>query len=428
MIASQAVTPQLASQLGDTTVAASLCSFLRQLRDIFRPSSRRIRQRREWAVEALEDRLTPASVSQSGTTLTFVLDQVDEQVTVSRGPGNISFTSTTAIANGGGLDVGFVIGGPGNTQLTGNAGALASIDTVVISDVGQTGASVVFTGFATSFDDSLAVSLDPSLSGGVRFTGPATFAANVSVAANGTISSLPGASLNFTSSSASLTSDNQDVLLLGQLQTAVGTSLSLSGRTIQAANATNDFAGPVLLYGAADALSLVAANNLILGDSSLSGAAGADSIITAGGNVTQNNPINVLGSRLLQLTSTGGGVTLTNPNNHFSNLTLDVATAAAGQDTSLYSNDGLNLGDVRVADQLSVTVLNGTISDSGSSSSIHVGGPASFKVDDGGTGSIDLATGPHRFGGSVTVIQGAGSDVQDVELRNTLATATLPSL
>ncbi len=213
-------------------------------------------------LECLENRLAPASLSQSGLTLTITLDSANEQLTVSAMAGGVISLTTTSTFSGS-------VSSPSSfTGFGGTSGTLstASIGTIDINDTsGIHGDSVVFSDSGSnSYGQTLLVNLSDSKSGNIAFNGTSTFNAVDLTASTsgGAVTFATGSSLDFfsigdvsLSSGASASLDLGNIFLAGEGSlsvSAAGTIDQLAGTTISADTGTFTItanSGDILLGG-----------------------------------------------------------------------------------------------------------------------------------------------------------------------------------
>src|SRR5262249_517130 len=148
-------------------------------------------------VEALEDRLAPASLTDHAGVLTIHLDNPGENLTLtSTGLHTYGLASSTATPFNAGLPGAPYFGSPPPPVL-----ALPSDTSVQIADV-TTGTSVTFIDSGPNlYAEPVSVTLSNPHSGGVTFNGHSTFTSALSVqSARGDVVSSPGSTIALMSS------------------------------------------------------------------------------------------------------------------------------------------------------------------------------------------------------------------------------------
>ncbi len=176
------------------------------LRGTATPPDRRRPSRKRPLLEALEDRLAPASLTDAVGQVTIILDNPNESLTI----------AATATAHQYSLNS--PSGTLFNTSLTGamysgntSAGTLTLTSDSSISIVDTSpgninssapGTAVTFgDSGSNSYLDSISVTLSNPLAGGISFTGKSTFTSNVVfLTAHGGIASAPGSLISVTNS------------------------------------------------------------------------------------------------------------------------------------------------------------------------------------------------------------------------------------
>ncbi|MBF8272830.1 MAG: putative Filamentous hemagglutinin family N-terminal domain protein, partial [Magnetococcales bacterium] len=145
----------------------------------------------------------------------------------------------------------------------------------------------------------------------------------------------------------------------GALTVPGTTTLSASGTSngITLDNTSNNFSGAVIIASAGN-VSLADANDIILGAGTLSGTLGVTAV---NGSITQSGALTVPGVATFSASGTSNGITLSNTSNNFSSA---VIIASAGNVSLADSND-IILGTGTLSGTLSVTAVNGSITQSG---------------------------------------------------------------
>ena len=411
----------------------SLCALTARLarsRKDFRDKPRlpRPMQHNRPLLERLEDRLAPASLNQTGPTLTITLNNANEQLTLAAGAsGAISLSSTNTFS--GSVNSPATFTGFGATSGTLTPTGITTID--VKDTSGTPGAGVVFAGSTNIYTETFNVALIDSESGNITFADANQFSASLSATtAGGTVLSSAGASFTVGANLILAAGSGHTLQLLGPVN-VTGTT-SLSGNDVQAANAHNTFTGAVSL-NATGTVDLFANGPLILGASNfMPSAPGLQSQITAAGSITQSGGItNGAGSGLetVAFTSTGGNITLTSAGNIFdtgSNSSLAIGLNVTGSNNASLSNASqiilagvtTGTGALTVTAQGSISQTAGTV--------ITTGGSATFNISNK-TGSVSLDNGANNFVGPVTIAE-TGGTLQNVSFRNVNTSAGLPTI
>ncbi len=213
-------------------------------------------------LECLEDRLVPASLGQSGTTLTITLDSAGEQLSIAATTqGAISLTSTATFS-------GSLNGSAGFTGFGHSSGSLGTCGIAVINindTSGIHGGSVVFADSGSNiYTQAFSVNLSDSQSGNIAFSGTSSFrGGDVTADTNGgAVTFAAGSAIDFPgtgnltlSAGASASLDLGSITLTGEGSlsvSAAGTIDQLSGATISAGTATFTItanSGDILLGG-----------------------------------------------------------------------------------------------------------------------------------------------------------------------------------
>lgn len=301
----------------------SLAQWLRKL--LARPSRparrRSEKQRPLLLVEVLEDRLAPASLTDSFSTLTINLDIPGEALTISgTGSSHYAVSSTQPLLNAG-------LTGATYSATNADSGTLTLTTDTSINIVDLVpGTSVQFgNGNANPYDFSqfISVNLSNPLSGNVVFAGPAsgsgslTFENGVSVTTqNGSITEASTETVTVNNSNdLDLTANEGTITLNGAVNVSGATSLEAAG-AISASNSNNVFTGELTLTGPGgnpgtnSSATVVSSGALELNEVILAGALN----VTAGGDITESDSISVGSTATFSTGSSGGSIDLHNDN------------------------------------------------------------------------------------------------------------------
>ena len=162
------------------------------------------------------------------------------------------------------------------------------------------------------------------------------------------------------------------------------------------------------------------ANAIILGTSSVG--SGTLAVTASGANaITQTGPIvQAAGAGAASFTTGAGAITLNTATNNF---TGPVSLTNTGlNNVSITDTNALALGTVNVGSGTLAVTAGGAITQTGA---ITAAGPSTYTVTAPGS-DILLASAANALTGAVTVTN--NGNVRDLALRNTLASATLPTL
>jgi hypothetical protein len=413
----------------------------------------RLRRRTPLAVELLEQRLTPTSLTDHLGTLTIILDEPGDALAIAAsGTNQITVSSSNASS---GSDV-FPAGLTGATF---NAGQLTLTSDSSINIVDRaTGGSVAFNTSGTkSYAVPVTVSLINPLSAGVTFNGVSKFTAGLTVTTvDGDIVASAGSSINV-AGNLSLTS-NTNITLNGSVAVSGNTTLAANG-AISAANAANTFGGIVGIAGvgsqfqttSAASASISGTGGLALDTDSVTGnltasATGAVTLsnisvaggmtVTAGTGITQSGPnLSVGGNASFQ--STSGDVVVVTPQLSFGTNSFggDISASVQGggniqienaNDTTTLGTIHLGTGDLTINDldfSGSSTItedphLAGITTDSASFGTI------ALNFSDFNT-NIDLSKAANNIGGNVSIDVNGNFGSGDFALEDTNAAASL---
>lgn len=379
------------------TSFVSRIPFRRWLNNLTGPRShKRSAAPRRLAVEQLEDRLVPASFSQTGSVLTITLDNANELLTIAAsGADTIDLTTTATFT--GSVTAPVTFSGFGMTSGTLNTMGVLSRINIIDS---AAGAAVTFsTSGADVYDTFIDVNLDNAGSGNITFPAfsVATFNKGASaVTADGNISAGGFATISATAGNLTLQSVNGSVDLY-----VFGGILSLSG-------------GGNAAISAGTTVELCPTN------------VNGDLLVTAGGNITQGGSIVTTGTSndRASFTSANGDVTLINMSN---SIGTGVIGSVTGTHTfSVFNAAALKMGNLSMGSGALTVTAQGNINATFGSEGIRTTGPATFTIDTV-TGDIDiLGSELNNFGGTVTFAQTNGGMVDNASLRNINSAATLP--
>jgi hypothetical protein len=345
------------------------------------------------ALEQLEDRVTPASLTDLNGTLTITLDNPGETLTIAAVSANHYSlnSSANAIFNNGLIGAGY-----SGTTTSGTL-AIASDTTIDIIDR-TTATSVVFGNGAAVYAQAVNVALTNPLSGAVSFLGTSTFGSGLAVrATNGVISDGVNAALHLTGGDLSLAT-NQAINLLGAVTAPNAATLQANG-AITANNAGNQF-GTLSLSGNSNvALTPAQSANIKSGASAVTLsviAISGDLTLTTGGDIVQDfNGITIGGKATF---AAGGTINLNDSagfgagNNTIGgdisasvtgagNITLDVVPVAAhGVPTITLGSIALGAGGFTLID------------DDQAGSSLITEDPVAGGITSAGTVTVNIAT------------------------------------
>jgi mucin-19 len=224
----------------------------------------------------------------------------------------------------------------------------------------------------------------------------------------------------------------------GNLTQQSGTSISATGGTTRLAATT---ANDITLDNSGNNFSTLridSGNNVTIRDADGFSFGGANSTVTGGlnvtltgtGNLTQANNLSVGGTATFDVGS-GNDIVL---NRNGNALATVVVTSA--RDVTLADADGYAIGGSSISRDLTASVVNGNLTDSGT---VNVGRNASFTVSANGnsinldtlnvTGTITLNTGASGATSHATIINAGGIDLATSNVRGNLsATATTGNL
>jgi hypothetical protein len=373
-------------------------------------------------LEALEDRLAPASFTTVGTSLAITLDNANETASFSTDLTHITVNLTNGTATNGGGNGGNITGF-GTSTATITSSAYTSIN---ITD-SAANESVAFTNSTGSYPQAFTINLSDPASGNVTFSGASTFTASFSATTSaGFIASDAGSSLTVSGSGSNLTLNaaGHDILLQGSV--SVGGTTSLTGGVVQINNPANSFTGALSLTGPVVA-SVFATGALNLGASTLNfDGLGQTTQITATGSITQSGALTTTGSSgMLDVTSTGGSITLTNPGNSLSNA-VPLGLSVTGTNTVTVSNGGaLTLGNVTLGTGALTLTAGGSITQA-SGTTIQTGGAVSATVS-AKKSDILLGNAGNQIAGAVTVAETGNGFLRNVSLGNAANGAVPPT-
>jgi filamentous hemagglutinin family protein len=191
----------------------------------------------------------------------------------------------------------------------------------------------------------------------------------------------------------------------GAVSQLAGTSLAIKGATTIAAgaansitlnNAGNDFTGAVSVTSGLN-VSLIDANALVLGTSTIAGMLG----VNTSGAITQNGALIVGGATTLAA-GAANDITLATTTNNFASVAV-----TSGNNVSLRDTNALTLGGSAVSGNLAVTTNGGLIQ----SGAIAVAGTTT--VTAGAANSITLNNAGNDFTGAVSVVSGLNVSLAD---------------
>ncbi len=383
-------------------------------------------------LEALEHRLAPASLAQSGSTLTITLNTANEQLTLAAAAGGtIGLTSTGTFSGSVNNPASF----SGFTALSGTLTptGLATID---IQDTsGIHGGSVVFADSgANSYSQAFVVNLVDSESANVAFIGTNNFTGNLSASSSGgmVVSESTTASLTVGGNLTLVSSLSRNLEFLGKL--AVTGSTNLTGYNITANNSSNSFGGDVN-FTAVTQINLVSGGSLELGSDNLTftSSNGSTSLIEAKNDITQDNRfISGDGSDdVIDFVSTSGNIVLSNTGNSINDTPIGLSVTGAGNAT-LFNKLFTELANVSTGTGTLTITSQGSINQYFGNSTITTGGPAVFNIDTSTEGISlsnlgDLNSPGNNFGGTVTFGETNGGIIDQVSYRNISTHASIPT-
>jgi hypothetical protein len=373
-------------------------------------------------VEALEDRLAPASLTDQAGVLTIHLDSPGENLTLrSTGLHTYGLASSTGTLFNAGL-TGATYFGSGSSGVL----ALTSDTSVQIDDV-TTGTSVAFIDSGPNlYAEPISVSLTNPHSGGVTFNGHSTFASGLTVqAARGDVVSNPGSTLTLMSSQSLTLQAGGNINLQGSVSvTGPGTTTLQADGSITANNAANAFGDSLTLMAStgtsAASASVRSAGALALAEVAVTG----NLTVTAGGALTQVSNVTVGGDA--SFTTTAGDIQIDDFSNSIDGTIS--ATVSGASNVTLGNNNAagtLELGTVSmgsgdlILDNFA-TSFPGPAAVVSEVGAITTAGGVTIDVS-AFNANVLLATAANSIGGLV-MVNGFGSG--DFALRNTAAGAT----
>lgn len=404
----------------------SLAQWLRKL--LARPSRparrRSEKQRPLLLVEVLEDRLAPASLTDSFNTLTINLDIPGEALTISgTGSSHYAVSSTQPLLNAG-------LTGATYSATNADSGTLTLTTDTSINIVDLVpGTSVQFgNGNANPYDFSqfISVNLSNPLSGNVVFAGPAsgsgslTFENGVSVTTqNGSITEASTETITVNNSNdLDLTANEGTITLNGAVNVSGATSLEAAG-AISASNSNNVFMGDLTLTGPGgnpgtnSSATVVSSGALELNEVILAGTLN----VTAGGDITESDFISVGSTAMFSTGSSGGSIDLPNDNVFGGDFKATV-TGSANITAYYYNNEydfsastfeigtiSMGTGNLTLANESSGNIYNQDIAEDPSAGGITTGGNVEIDLYYG-TQNVLLDNPANNIAGSVAV----GSD------------------
>ncbi len=351
---------------------SSVASLVRALFET-RPRSR---PQRRPALEALEDRLAPATFMSAGGSLSITLTNPNESASFSTDGTNITVSLTNGTATNGGGNGSNVIGF-GTSTATITSSAYAGIS---ITD-SAAGEAVAFINSTGSYSPAITINLSNAASGNVTFSGASIFTASFSATtAAGFIASDAGSSLTVSGagSNLALTATGHDILLQGAV--SVSGTTTLAAAVVQIDNAANSFTGALSLNGPAVATAFDS-GALNLGTSTLSfDGLGETTEITAAGSITQSGALTTTGTGTLDVASTGGSITLTNAGNNLSSIIPLTLTVTGNNTVSVSNSAAFILGNVIAGHRARWTLTaSGSITQA-AATTIQTGGAVSATV------------------------------------------------
>ena len=219
-----------------------------------------------------------------------------------------------------------------------------------------------------------------------------------------------------------MTASNLTVTAASGGITQVGNGLTVSGSTVLSAsgnsnsitldNTNNDFSGAIAIGDGGD-VTLVDKNHVVLGTTAITGSL---TVTAINGSITQSGGgLTVHGSTTLSASGAANGITLDNNNNNFTGA----VTISHGGDVALTDINDIILGTTTISGSLSVTAINGGITQSGSGLTV----PGTTTLSASGTGNgITLNNNNNDFTGAVTISHGGDvvlTDKNDMVLGTT---------
>ncbi len=319
------------------------------------------------------------------------------------GANNVAVTDANAIILG--------TSNVGTGTLTVNAtGANAITQTGAIVQAAAAGAASFTTGGA-------AITL---ANAGNDFTGPVSLTntgANAVSVRDANALTLAGGAFGGT-----LTAQSNGALgQTGALSVTGLSSFNAGAGSITLTNPANNFVGAVSLANTgANNVAVTDANAIVLGASSVG--SGTLAVTASGANsITQTGAIvQAAGAGAASFTTGAGAITLNTATNNF---TGPVSLTNTGlNNVSITDTNALALGTVNVGSGTLAVTAGGAITQTGA---ITAAGPSTYTVTAPGS-DILLASAANALTGAVTVTN--NGNVRDLALRNTLASATLPTL
>lgn len=284
-------------------------SWRRILVSLFRPRVRTIRRRppvssrRRLRLEGLEDRITPATLTElnGGTTLLITLDNANEQLSIVSNGATYSYASTNNFVDGG-------VSNPadfsafGGLTLTELGTGLARYNAVKVANSAANTSGVFNDSAANTYSDDFILALDMG-SAGVTFNGASTFGSSaLNVQTDRNILVAPGATVSTTSGGITFEANQQAVPTAGNF-----TGISIQGIV------TSTGSGNLILKGRGgnDAATGSHRGVALFGGTVSSTGTGTITVVGTGGSGTSlNSGVDVEGAAAL-LTSASGAIDIT---------------------------------------------------------------------------------------------------------------------
>jgi uncharacterized repeat protein (TIGR01451 family) len=358
-------------------------------------------------IEALEDRTTPANLTDSGTaTLTIHLDQVGEALSVVSNGATYTFTTSDSggFTNGGVANPATDFDAFGNTTITLTAAGLVTYDTISVVD-DSTGNAVAFADSSpNTYSDNISVLLNDAAAGPVTFTGAtaltgsntfsATTAANIVVNAGALVGTADGG-LTLSANPAAGPGTFVGVDVNGGVVQATGTgTVAVSG--IGGTDAGGGQSGVVVRAGGAISGGTAGTSTVIGTGGANAGGFNAGVLVDGGTITSAGGDISVSGTGGDGATGDDYGVWVTNG-----------GTITSGGDTSVAGTGSTGGGGdrnwgVRVDSVSTVTSAGGAVSVTGT------GGGLAGSINNDGI-SVNGTVSAPAAGGSLTLTGTGGA-------------------
>ncbi len=349
----------------------------------------------------LEDRWVPATISDSGTTLTISLDANEDFFVRSQGS-SYRFDTTQTFSNGGVAQSGDFTGFGTNQVILND---LAQYDTIRIQDNGSN-ADVIFSESSGSYTDNFEIVMDDPNSGQVRFTSSAAFGAsdlsittNRSIAAFNSIISTTTGSITFNANRQATPSNGPLIGIEVTNSTIESTStgtVTLRGR---GGNGAGGFQYGILLQNSGRIVGGTSGETVIdgIGGASMGQGNYGISLQATGSIITSNGSA-------VSITGQGGGasggagfnygIILLNGSTIAGSGSGSVSVTGTGGGLAGSSNHGITIsgGGTSITSAGGAVTVSGTAAGTGNSSDTNFGVILSNggQIISGGTGTVKL--------------------------------------